>query len=248
MKKMHLKIRRKKHSKSNLIIIIIILLIISIYYVFKIFNQKALPIFMEYSELETKKIVSLVVTSTITEEIAKNTIMDDLFITSYNSSGDINTIDFNSSNVNLLLTKASRLVEQNLKYLESGQIDKLSIPRSLLSGYDSKKLASGIFYELPSGILFNNPILSNIFPKIPIKLDLIGNAICILDTEIENYGINSALLKVNIKITIEVKVLLPFTTKKVSVLSNIPIVMKIIEGNIPNYYLDGYLNRSVISN
>lgn len=248
MKRMHLKIKRKKRKKSNLIIPIIILLIISISYVFKVFNEKALPIFMEYSELETKKIVSLIVTTTITEEVAKNTIMDDLFITSLDNNGNINTIDFNSSNVNLLLTRASKLVDQNLRYLENGEIDKLSISRSTLSNYDSKKLVNGIFYELPSGIIFNNPILSNIFPKIPIKLDLIGNAISILNTDIESYGINSALLKVNIEITVEVKVLLPFTTKKIEVVSNIPIVMKIIEGNIPSYYLGGYLDKSISSN
>ena len=243
MKRMDLK--RRRNNKSNIIVIIIILLIISIFYIFKIFNEKALPIFLEYSQIETKKIVSLITTTTITEEIAKNTIMDDLFITSYDKNGNIDSIDFNSSNVNLLLTKAAKLVDQNLRYLESGEIDKLSISRSTLSNYDSKKLVNGIFYELPSGIIFNNPILSNIFPKIPIKLDLIGNTICILNTDIESYGINSMFLKVNIEITVEVKILLPFTTKKVEVLSRIPIIMKIIEGNIPNYYLDGFLNKSI---
>lgn len=249
MNRMNLKRRkRKNNNKINLIIIIIILLIISIYYVFKIFNEKALPLFIEYSELEAKKIVSLVVTSTITEQIAKKTIADDLFITDYDSNGDINTIDFNSSNINLLLANASKLIEQNLRYLESGQIDKLSIPRSTLSNYNLDKLVNGVFYELPSGILFDNSLLSNIFPKIPIKLSLISNVICILDTDVETYGINNTFLTVNIEVTVEIKILLPFVTKKISVLSRIPIIMKIIEGNIPNYYLGGYLNKDFISN
>lgn len=248
MKRMYLKKRRKKVKKTNLVIVIIILIIIAIYYVFKIFNEKALPIFMEYSEIETKKIVSLIVTSTITEEIAKNITMDDLFITSYDNNGNINSIDFNTSNINLLLARVSKLVDKNLKYLESGDIDKLSVSKTILYRYDSKKLAKGIFYELPSGIMFDNAILSNIFPKIPVKLDLIGNTISILNTDIKSYGINSALLQVNINITVEVKILLPFTTEKVEVESNIPVIMKVIEGNIPSYFLSGYLNKNISSN
>ena len=52
-------------------------------------------------------------------------------------------------------------------------------------------------------------------------------------------------MKVNINIEVEVKIIMPFeySTTKISV--DVPIIMKIIEGNIPSYYFDGYLDTIV---
>ncbi len=240
--------KRKKKKIINKLVIIIILLIISISHVLKIFNDKMLPQIINYSEVETKKIVSTIINSTIIEQIAKNTTMDDLFITLKDSSGNIKSIDINSSEANKLLVDATTLVEQNLKYLENGEIEKLNLSSNILSSHDPLKLKKGIIYEVPSGVILNNVLLNNLFPKIPVKMDLIGDIFCKLNTQIESYGINNALLKVNINIEAEVKILLPFVSQNTKISTDIPIVMKIIEGNVPNYYYDGYLNIPYVTN
>lgn len=242
MKRMHLK-KYKKRKILNKICIIFILLLLAITYIFKIFNEKTLPIFIEYSKVETKKIASLIITSTITEEIAKNTTIEDLFITTKDNNGNIQSIDFNSSEVNNILANASSLLERNLNYLETGQIDKLSIPKSTLSNYNQDKLKKGIIFEIPSGIMFNNQILSNIFPMIPVKLHLVGNIVCKIKTDIQSYGINNALIKVNIEVSVDIKILLPFISEDLTFVIDIPIIMKIMEGRVPSYYMDGFLNR-----
>ena len=240
---MHLKKYKKRKNKIlNIIIFILILLITSIFYLLKLFNQKALPQLIEYSEMETLKIVSSIISSTVVEEVADNTNMEELFITLKDSEGNIKSIDFNSSEVNKLLVSASRLIEENLRYLESGNIDKLKLDNYVLQSYDKEKLKKGIIYELPSGIIFNNILLNNILPKIPIKMNLIGNVYSKLTTDIESYGINNALIKVNIEVEAEVKILMPFISKTSSIDSTIPVIMKVIEGNVPSYYFDGYLD------
>lgn len=243
MKRMHLKKYKKRKNKTlNIVIFILILLIISIFYLLILFNQKALPQLIEYSEMETLKIVSSIISSTVVEEVADNTNMEELFITLKDSEGNIKSIDFNSSEVNKLLVSASRSIEENLRYLESGNIDKLKLDNYVLQSYDKEKLKKGIIYELPSGIIFNNILLNNILPKIPIKMNLIGNVYSKLTTDIESYGINNALIKVNINIEAEVKILMPFISKTSSIDSTIPVIMKVIEGNVPSYYFDGYLD------
>ena len=234
------KYRKKKNKVMNKILFIVILLVISIVYIFKIFNEKALPQFISYSEIETKKIVSNIISNTITEEITNNINMDDLFITLKDSDGNIQSIDFNSSEVNKILVKSSESVEQNLKYLEAGEVDKLN-----LSNYDNNKLKNGIIYELPSGIVFNNTLLNNILPKIPIKMNLIGNVLSKLTTNVDPYGINNALIKVNINIEAEVKILMPFVSSNTKLNVDVPILMKIMEGNVPSYYFGGYLDTIV---
>lgn len=244
MKRMHLKKQKLKKKKIiNKIVIVIILLIISVIYILKIFTKKALPQLISYSELETTKIVSSIINNTITEDVAKTINMEDLFTTIKDSNGDIKSIDFNSSKVNKILAATTRSVEQNLRYLESGKVDKLKLNDTILSNYNKEKIKKGIIYELPSGIIFDNVLLKNILPKIPIKINLIGNVFSEIYTDIESYGINNALIKININVEAEVKILLPFISSKEKIETNIPIVMKLIQGNVPSYYFDGYLNN-----
>lgn len=247
MKRMYLKKRRKKKKKIlNLIIIIFILIIISVIYIFKVFNDKALPQFLSYSEIETTKIVTSIISSTVTEQVANSISVEDLFITTKDSNGNIKSIDFNTKNVNMILTRTIDVVEESLKYLETGEIEKLKLNNASLVSDD--KLKKGIIYELPSGIIFNNVILNNILPKIPVKINLIGNIFCKLNTDVVDYGINNALIKVNINIEVEVKILLPFVSSNSKINVDVPIIMKIMEGNVPSYYFDGYLGSPSVTN
>lgn len=247
MNRMYLKKRKQfKVKKINIIIIILLLIFMAVIYTLNIFNKKALPLFIEYSTIETKKIASLIITSTVTEKIANNTTLDDLFVTLKDSNGDIKSIDFKSSEVNKLLVQTSKLVEENLNNLETGNIDKLNISEKTLKGYNINKLKNGIIFEVPSGIILNNSIIYNIFPKIPVRLETIGNTVCRLNTNIESYGINNALIKISIDVIVDIKILLPFISKINTFTVNIPIIMKVIEGNIPSYYFNGYLNSPTI--
>ena len=78
--------------------------------------------------------------------------------------------------------------------------------------------------------------LNNLLPKIPVRLNLVGTIFCKLTTDVESYGINNAIFRVNITATTTVKVVLPFTSKNVALEATIPIIIKIIEGDVPNYY------------
>ena len=246
MNRMHLKKRKVKKNKIiNKIIIILILLIIAIIYILKIFNEKAIPHIDSYSKIEANKIVSNVISSTVSENISKYENINDLIITNKDSTGNIKNIDFNMSLVNDVLVSSTKLIEQNLEYLESGNVDKLKLNSSLLS--NKKKLNKGIIYEVPSGVIFDNVLLNNIFPKIPVRLSLVGNIFCRINTDVKEYGINNALIKVNINVTVEVKILLPFISNNATIEVDIPILMKVIEGNVPSYYFDGYLSSPSIT-
>ena len=247
MKRMYLKKKRKKNNILNIITILLILIIIFLIYLLKIFNDKAVPQFISYSEMETKKIVSNVINTTVIEETYNNTKLDNLFITTKDSNGNIISIDFDPNYVNQILVNSYKAVERNLMYLENGEVEKLKLNNINLLRYNNDKLKKGIIYELPSGIIFNNTLFNNIFPKIPVKIDLIGNTFCRLDTDVKSYGINNAIISVNVVVEVEIKILLPFVSQNTKVVESIPVLIKIIEGNVPSYYLDGYLSSPGIS-
>ena len=225
MNRIYLK-KRKKISKKKVLIISFILIIILSLFIVKSINDKALPLFNKYSKLETKKIISALVNSSVTEYVKDNTDTDKIIITAKDNNGNIKSIDFNTAEVNRILVGTSEIVEKNLKKLEKNK---------------------EVVFELPSGIVFGNSIMASIMPKIPIKLELIGNIICYINTDIKNYGINDALITIYIDVVAEEKILLPFSSTTTKIETNIPIVMKLIEGDIPSYYMDGYLSNPSIT-
>ena len=205
------------------------MIIISIMIVFNFINKRVTPLFLDLAESETEKLATLIINDAVGKQVSDGLDSSLLYNINKDSKGNVSSIDFNSITVNKLLTTITSSVELNLKYLEEGRVDLLNVPDSVLVSYDKKDLKKGIIYKIPSGAVFNNTILSNIGPKVPVRLNLINNAL------IEVY--------VDIKVTLEV--ILPYTKRKTSVESSIPIALKMIQGSVPSYYSGASTNPSI---
>ena len=235
---------KTKKSKINFVIYIIIALIISILLLFRYINNKVSPLLLDYAEIESKKLSSIIVSKAINHEVAKELTVEDLFIITKTDEGEIRTIDFNPVLVNQILLKATTAVQTNLKYLEDGDIDKLELGDNTLINYDPDNLREGIFYKVPTGIIFNNALLSNLGPKIPVRFSLIGDIIANVITNVTNYGINNALIDAKIHLKLNQRVILPISTRDISVEVTVPIAIKIVQGVVPEYYFNGFSTNS----
>lgn len=151
------------------------------------------------------------------------------------NNGNIISMDIDPTKVNKILASTNKILEKNFKYIENGEIDKLN-PYEL--GIDENK--KGVIYEIPSGIIFKNIFLNNLFPKIPVRLNLVGTVFSKITTNVESFGINNALIKVNIEISMKLKVVLPFASSNIDIRTSIPIIIKIMEGDVPGYYLNRF--------
>lgn len=237
--------RKKKKTKSLIIIIIITAIIITTFIFINYFSKKSIPIILAYAESETKKITILIINKAVTKQI-NNIDSSEIFDITYNNNGEILFIDFNSKKSSQILSTMTSLVELNLKAVEEGKIDMLELPDNSLTDYNMELLEKGIIVEIPYGIVTNSHLLYNLGPKIPVKLSLIGDVSTNFRTEITEYGINSALIKLLIDIKVNTKVILPIVSKDLTVDCSIPIAMKLIQGKIPNYYFDTFESKSNI--
>lgn len=191
---------------------------------------------MEYAEMQAGRIATLVINQAITKELAEKIEIDDLFINNKDASGNIVSIDFNPITVNKMLSMVTSSVEEYLRNLEDGNIEELGLSNSALSHYDINKMKQGIIYEVPTGVVFENSLLFNLGPKIPVRLSLIGDIASNIETKVTNYGINNALIEIIIHISVVEQVLLPVSTKKITVSTNVPVAIKLVQGSVPNYY------------
>ena len=229
-------IKHSKDIKYLIIIIVLLWLIIS----FKIINKRVSPIMINIAEEESKKISSIIINDSIKKELDNGLTFDKLFITTYENN-TISTIDFDSIIVNKVLNNITNNIILGIKSIENGEPNNLSI----LSNYNKKKIKKGIIYEIPLSYSYNNVFLSNLSPKIPVKIHMIGNVNSNIRTKVTDYGINNALLEVYIDIEIELQVILPILSSKITNKSSIPIAIKMIKGNIPKYFSSNEKNNSL---
>lgn len=226
-------------KKINLLIFSFILVFIIIILLFKIINERINPILFDYATLESRKFASIIINKAIEKNVATDLVIEDLYIVSKKENNEITSVDFNPAIVNKVLTKVTSSVQMNLKNLEEGNLDLLEASDDVLIYYDKENLKKGIIFRIPSGIVFNNSLLTNIGPKIPVRFTLVGDVLSGINTKVTNYGINNALLEVSVNIKLTLKVILPISTKEINVETNVPIAIKMIQGNVPNYYSNG---------
>ena len=239
-KRIHLK---RKFSffkqKINFVIFIVIILIIMIVLILNFISLKVNPVLLDYAQMEARKIASIIINDAVNQKITNDIDIEELFIITRDTNNEVKTIDFNPIIVNQILTETTILVQSNLRYLEQGKVDMLNLMNNALIDYNQDKLKQGIIYEIPSGVIFGNSFLANIGPKIPVKFSLVGDIVGYINTNVTDYGINNALIEVNIVLELSEQVILPFVSEKITIDTTIPVALKLIQGSVPNYYLNG---------
>ncbi len=182
-----------------------------------------MPIVIDRVNTDITKLTVDYINETIKENFKENSLStEDIITTVKNKDDEIVAIDFNTNNINSMLYSITNKIQQDMKDLNN-----------LKSDYIKK---DGNIYYVPSGGILNKPLVSALGPKIPVKVLLKGSVLSNVKTELKDYGINNVLLKVYIHIETRINVYIPFRSKNNKVEMDIPIAMKIIQGEIPQVY------------
>lgn len=243
-KSIHLK-KRRKINKVKLIIISLIVVIISTFFMLYFLALKITPMLLETAEVEIRKISLAIINKSLSPSLNEKMNSENLFETHISSDGSIQTIDFNSILVNQILDSATTLIHKNMKLLEEGKIEEIGNDFGLQYS-DLEHLRKGIVANIPIGIIYNNPLLANLGPRIPIRIRYLGNLDGNITTKVSEYGINNALVEIGIHLEMTAMILLPFSSGVRKMTWDIPIIVKMVQGNIPNYYSNGFNTNSGI--
>ena len=214
--------------------ILVLLLIIgmvslSVSYLGKLIEKKI----SKYVYDEVNKTSKMLIRDILNEKFINNLDLDSLFVVEKNSLGEIVLIDFDVTKVNMILGLVSDEVVKKFKDFNSGNSFDSYYSSNLIRRYDN-----GIMLSVPLGLIFSNPILINIGPRIPIKLRFSGEVEADIVTSIKQYGINSVLLEMGIEIVVKEKVSFPFSSEYIDVFLNLPLVIELISGKVPENYLN----------
>ena len=204
----------------------------------EILNKKAMPIIIDYANVQTKKIGIEVIRNTGIKEVNKAFNGKEIFKTTLNKNGEIEMIDLNTELINESLIIIAKNVRKRLKEVEEGK----NLPPEMYRDFFDKKNTKGIIFNVPMGVASNNAFFANLGPKIPVQIEYTGTVGLDIKTKVKQYGVNSALIEVYVYVEVNQRTIIPFRSKDVKLTSEIPVIIKVIKGETP-YYLTNS-NRS----
>ncbi|WP_409302519.1 sporulation protein YunB [Peribacillus sp. SCS-155] len=204
-----------------------------------IINKGIEPTLSSYAEAQTKKIATLVINNAITKKVIEENDLNDIITIVPNPNGTGNPIkDYDPAKVIRVQGETENLILKNLKEAEKGNLADLES----LTDVDIKmtgRKSDGLVFYVPLGQATNISLLGNLGPKVPVKFQPVSSVSTTVDHKIEEWGINNAFIHLYVHIEVNVQMILPFASKKVTVKRDIPLGMENIEGEVPEYFNNG---------
>ena len=202
-----------KIKNSDIVLIIIIVILLITYIFLKIFTYRSEPILLDYAKRKSTNMISSLINKSINEVLLKYN-YENIIEIEKDKNGKVENLNINNKDVNEILYLTTDNVLNNIELLEKNKL---------------------LLY-IPIGVIHNIPILVNIGPKIPFKIEILSSTNNDTFTKVKEYGINSSIVEVYLNVNIQLQVILPFTSEIIDVNKQLLLDSKIIQGDIPEYY------------
>lgn len=228
--------RRKRSNRFALFLMSFVLtLVLFLYFL----NSRLMPIYLDYAEVQTRKIASHVVSKAINTRTSSvldiNEIIEDL----PTESDYMLTTKFNTEIINQVRAETTTLVKEHLEMAEKGDLSQLPDLDNVEYDVDEIQKGDGIVFLVPIAQALNLPLLGNLGPKVPIRFHIIGNVASDVSTKITEFGINNALVEISINFKVNVQIIVPFASKTTTVEQSIPVAIGLTRSQVPNIYTNG---------
>ena len=218
--------RYRKKKLGNYISICLLVVPCSLFISLKIinyFDKKVNEILLPKAESQVRKIIAMIINSACDELI----INDNLYIVNKNMHDEIQLISYNSFEATKLINEITLKIENKLMDFETGKMNY----------YGNKER---FVTEIPMGMIFGNSLLNNVGPKIKVKMDILGDVLSNIETEVKPYGMNNAYIEMRIKLDVTARIVMPFVTEKIIITQIVPLSMDVVQGTVPEAYISSY--------
>lgn len=237
---------RKKYRKNKFLnvqrklAIFLACFLLSVAGMFYWINVQLTPTYLQYAEVQTNKIASMVISKAINTRIANVLDVNDIIehVPSESASNMVTT-KFNTEIINRVLSDTNSLVQSHLEQAEKGNLSNLPYLDDIEYDKQTMEDQGGVVFFVPMGQAANIPLIGNLGPKIPIRFHVIGNVQSTVEQSIDEFGINNAFVEVSIRIKVNVQIIVPLASRMSTVEQKIPVAMGLIQGQVPHIYTKG---------
>ena len=151
---------------------------------------------------------------------------DDLIRVKTNDEGEIISVNYDSMKLNQLLYKAVESINESLLLAQKGEVDPIT---------NQVYFDNGVVDEVPLGYFTEMVGLSDMGPKIKIRVKVINRVNGVYEITNEAYGINNTLLKIMIRVNVKADVFAGISQDEIIMQEEIPVIIQLINGNVPQF-------------
>src|SRR5690625_5016319 len=229
------------HSPRTLLLLTTILFFIIVFLTIWIIDRGIKPTLMNIAEEKTIEFATRTINSAV--KSTENISFDDLVDINVDSNGNVTTLGWNSAAVNGALRTATDRAEYFLYGMNKGQTldidDTDLIPFVFGVSVDGLAANDATVVEIPIGQATGNAILANLGPKIPVHFEIVGSLRSDVVHEIKEFGVNAALVEIYMPVTVNVQIVIPFSTSVAEVSTRVFIDSRLVMGSVPEFYSSG---------
>lgn len=226
-----------RHILMITITLFFILIFISIWLI----DKGIKPPLMAIAEQKTIEFATRTINSAV--KSTENISFDDLMDISMDNNGNVSTLGWNSTAVNRALRIATERAEYFLYGMNKGETLDIDDPNlnPIEFGDSVGELADKdpTVVEIPLGQATRNTILANLGPKIPVHFEIVGSLESDVVHEVKEFGVNAALIEIYIPVSVNVQIVIPFTTSIAELSTKVFIDSRVIMGDVPEFYSRG---------
>src|SRR5690625_4795641 len=238
-------IKRRRNKKppsiGYLVLWTVFIFLFIIYLTLTLIDKGIRPTLMNIANEKTTEFATRTINSAVksTEKIS----FDDLVQVQYDHNGNVTTLGWNSEAVNRALRSATDRAEYFLYGMNKGEQIDIDDPdlKPIEFGDSVGDLAAKdpTVIEIPLGQATGNTILANLGPKIPVHFELVGSLRSDVVHDLKEFGVNAALIEIYIPVTVNVQIVIPFSTSVAEVSTRVFIDSRLVMGSVPEFYSSG---------
>lgn len=172
----------------------------------------------EYIRYDCTNKINEMITTTINEQIVAELTSESLMHVTYNDSKEVVYAYIDTKKTNEILGVTSQAIVDLTKEFNENS---------------SKSI------DVPFGYLFSSNVFFGSSITLPISVSTIAMYNVKLNTNVEEYGLNSSLVTVNLEYDFSFKAIVPLISNDVNVANSVPLVSTVIYGSVPNYFFSG---------
>lgn len=207
-------VRRQRRRRSMVLLLSLFLLALTLLSWAAWFLKTTVdPALEDIGKMRARSLVTKMVNKAINDQFREELSAGDLIIHKTNERGETMMVQADTKALNLLITEISKELQEEYRSMEEDVI------------------------LVPAGALLGSKIFSQTGPKVKMRVIPLSVSGMDFKTEFEAQGINQTKYKVYIKLKSQVKVLAPFSSETIDMVSTILLAEAVILGNVPDSYV-----------
>ncbi len=206
-------IARRKRMLRIKILLVLALLFTMMITTFLYIDREIMPTVQAIGELKAQELTTMAVNQGVSAVLQQNIEYKDLIYIKEDGDGNVTMMQANTMIMNRVASDVALNIQEQLKQIRSAS------------------------ERIPLGNALGSQLLAQYGPKIKLTVTPLGMVDVNFGTEFQQSGINQTRHRIYLIVNTRVRVIVPFSSNTIEIVTYVPIAETVIVGKVPHSYI-----------